>query len=134
GRVRLDVAVQLSGFGVQHASAAVCAIASGHARWWNTACELEWLPPYADRPLADVYHELWPAFVRIHGPLLVRGSVRLGEQLCDELGHALQRMACSPQTVVHGDFRADNLFFSDGGAVMIDWQLCSRGPRVFDGA
>jgi len=39
----------------------------------------------------------------------------------------------TPQTLVHGDFRLDNLFFAgDGSPIAVDWQGVARGPGVFD--
>ena len=41
----------------------------------------------------------------------------------------------APQTLIHGDFRLDNLLFDQQGAdgpIAIDWQGVSRGPGVFD--
>lgn len=38
-----------------------------------------------------------------------------------------------PVTLVHGDYRLDNLFFGDDGAVtIIDWQICTKGPFAYD--
>jgi hypothetical protein len=52
-------------------------------------------------------------------------------------GVALQRALYgeAPQTLIHGDFRLDNMLFdADGsdGPIAIDWQGVSRGPGVFD--
>ncbi|MEM8706153.1 MAG: phosphotransferase [Actinomycetota bacterium] len=40
----------------------------------------------------------------------------------------------TPRTLLHGDYRLDNLFFGpDGGLVaVIDWQTTNRGPAVLD--
>lgn len=41
----------------------------------------------------------------------------------------------APQTLIHGDFRFDNIFFEDGSQdpiVMIDWQLAGRGAAAYD--
>jgi hypothetical protein len=40
-----------------------------------------------------------------------------------------------PRTIIHGDYRLDNLFFDhpDGSPVAaIDWQISSRGRGIFD--
>jgi hypothetical protein len=45
-------------------------------------------------------------------------------------------MASAPLTVVHGDFRMDNLFFGNGGdqepLIALDWQGCLRGRAAQD--
>ena len=48
------------------------------------------------------------------------------------LEHLVSAVNHPPFTLVHGDYRLDNLFFSDDGeVVVIDWQLPFRG---FSGA
>jgi aminoglycoside phosphotransferase (APT) family kinase protein len=37
-----------------------------------------------------------------------------------------------PRTVLHGDFRLDNLFFDASSVAVIDWQIACRGQGVFD--
>merc|ERR1712032_1441097 len=39
----------------------------------------------------------------------------------------------SPQTLIHADYRADNLIMLPGeDCAVLDWQLCSTGPGVYD--
>lgn len=40
----------------------------------------------------------------------------------------------APRTILHGDFRLDNLFFAADGslAAIIDWQTVNRGPGALD--
>ena len=45
----------------------------------------------------------------------------------------LDRFATMPTTLVHFDYRADNLFFDeDGEVVVIDWQSISQGGGAAD--
>jgi len=37
-----------------------------------------------------------------------------------------------PLGLVHGDYRLDNLLFSDGDCKVVDWQTLSWGPAVYD--
>ena len=41
-----------------------------------------------------------------------------------------------PHTIIHGDYRLDNLFFgtdeSDYELAVIDWQIASRGGAAYD--
>ena len=54
---------------------------------------------------------------------LDRNAVALLTRFCAE----------APSTLVHGDFRLDNLFFDDGDEpVVIDWQGVCCGPGVYD--
>jgi aminoglycoside phosphotransferase (APT) family kinase protein len=40
----------------------------------------------------------------------------------------------APRTILHGDFRLDNLFFAADGSLasIIDWQTVNRGPGALD--
>ena len=41
----------------------------------------------------------------------------------------------APRTIIHGDFRLDNMFFDhpDGSPLaVIDWQISNRGRGIFD--
>lgn len=129
---------QLAGCSVEEARAAVEAIARLHARWWDA-------PP----PVSDAMPETTIGLdrsVRVQGavervsaraieagtlppavasrlPALVEGYVSL-----------LERMASAPVTVVHGDYRLDNVFFEAGatGVAIIDWQFLCRCRGMYD--
>ena len=44
----------------------------------------------------------------------------------------LAEMDARPQTLVHGDYHLDNLFFDGDEVVATDWQACGRGTGAFD--
>ncbi len=132
---------QIAGCTVEEARAAIEAAAALHARWWHTP------PPVGDAmpettiglnraarvqgALARVWERTrqlvpMPASLAARIPALVKGYVPL-----------LHRMACAPVTVVHGDYRLDNLFFDDrpsGGieVTAIDWQFVCRCRGMYD--
>jgi aminoglycoside/choline kinase family phosphotransferase len=60
----------------------------------------------------------------------------LAERLTSRVARAVDRLAASPATVLHGDMRLDNLFFpADAGAppvVAVDWSNATRGPGPYD--
>jgi hypothetical protein len=107
---------QLAGCTVDDARVAIEAAARLHARWWDAA------PPASDvlpdttigrdratrvqgalervAARATEHHGL-PKSMTVELPRLVAGYIQL-----------LDRMATPPVTVVHGDFRLDNLFFA----------------------
>ena len=51
---------------------------------------------------------------------------------------ALDQMTQSPETLCHGDYRPDNLFYGDDSSgrplVVCDWQGPGRAPAVVDAA
>jgi len=132
---------QLEGCTAQQARLAVTSIAKCHAAWWRDSrlASLGWLPATNDpiHHLAQpAYQQCWAPFVQFVGDKLTLAMKRTGEELASNVIRMLDGIAGRPQTLVHGDFRADNLFFGgpDGGQALaaIDWQVSSRGGGVFD--
>jgi len=91
-------------------------------RWTpeNEAFYLNLLPMLHDG-FNERYGDRLPAELRAVGDAVV---ARLGDYVAHRPG---------PHTVVHGDYRLDNLLF-DGAApvVAVDWQTVTRGPALTD--
>jgi hypothetical protein len=132
---------QLEGCSAQEARLAVESIARCHARWWRDPrlSSFAWLPATND-PVhhfaQPVFQQCWPAFVQFVGDKLTPDLRRTGETLAPNVVRMLDGVAGWPTTLVHGDYRADNLFFGGprGGAAVaaVDWQVSSRGGGAFD--
>jgi hypothetical protein len=133
----LQLADQVAGVSPARAKLAVEAIAPFHAQWWETdALEaLDWMPR-ADHPItmqaAKLYEDGWPHFVEKWSSVLPPGSLEVGAQVRDAYRHMLTELAVPPRTIVHTDFRLDNLFFGDHEVAVIDWQLSTRSSGVYD--
>ena len=131
---------QIEGMTVAQAEVSLRAIARFHARWWQTPelGELVWLADGTARAQAEsaqpTVPELWPAFRDRWGDRLSDQALCAGAAIMARYPVLQFSMAFNPMTLIHADFRLDNLFFSpDGGeVVVIDWQLLSRGPAVYD--
>jgi hypothetical protein len=133
---------QLEGCSAAQARAAVVAIAKCHARWWQDPklAGFAWLPATND-PIhhfaQPAFQQCWPAFVQFVGDRLSPALKRTGEALGGNVIRMLDGVAGWPQTLVHGDYRADNLFFggsdsNESAIAAVDWQVSSRGGGVFD--
>ncbi len=63
-------------------------------------------------------------------------AVELAHWLVDNGIELLDRLSERPYTMLHGDFRPDNLFFGDGKTdfplAVIDWQAVGRGAGLYD--
>ena len=136
----LQVGDQITGLGPERASLAVSQIAAPHAQWWEEQAlnQLRWMP-LLDSPmmqqLAGMYQRQWPAFVSMHGDDLPIGSAALGECVGSHVDDVLAGLSRPPLTIIHGDFRADNLYFGAPHRpqiVVADWQLACRGRGAFD--
>ena len=60
-------------------------------------------------------------------------ACRAAERLADRISTVAERIGAEPRTLLHGDFRSDNLFFGAQGAfAAVDWQLTATGRAIFD--
>jgi aminoglycoside/choline kinase family phosphotransferase len=127
---------QLGGASAAQAFAAAELAADLHATFWNDPrlAVCAWLPGPND-PVVAVYDQLfrmtWDAFgERVAGlvpPEHLAAALRAIDRF-DEIG---ARFDAAPRTLLHGDYRLDNLMFAaDGAPVALDWQLAQwgRGP------
>ncbi|PYV29185.1 MAG: hypothetical protein DMG22_23655, partial [Acidobacteria bacterium] len=60
----------------------------------------------------------------------------IAETFPEDVAGIMDRLTLPPRTIIHGDYRLDNLFFGQAGGVdtlaAIDWQISARGRGVFD--
>lgn len=123
---------QLIGATDDEIAAAVVTAARLHAKWWDKS-ELagwSWLPRQAALigGLLERAPELYPAFAEAWSGEFSDEELSLGEKVALNLGRLVAGVDRGPFTLVHGDYRLDNLFFSSDGIVtLIDWQLPFRG-------
>lgn len=128
---------QLVGIGQSDAELAVDQLAGFHAKWWNDP-RLESVLRLCDSPFPEAVSA---AFAGAWGPIqeictgLVTPDVKaLGDRFVDLIPVLMARLSEPPWTLSHGDYRLDNMFFSDDPErpfIVVDWQLYdrSRGPR-----
>jgi aminoglycoside phosphotransferase (APT) family kinase protein len=131
--------------GMSQAQALACAstIAPLHAVWWNgdQRQALPWVPT-VEHQLADLaitparFREAWPLFLEDVGDALPVGGRALGERVYQRLEGILAKFFAGSRTLVHFDYRADNLFFDDltrkNPIVVLDWQLVMWGLGAYD--
>jgi len=138
----LELGDQLAGVSPEQAEAALVGLARHHARFWDRA-GLENAPfiPTINGPLnkagQGIYDASLPGFKEVFSSALLPEMVPIAENYGSNHPQLLDRFAAMPHTLVHFDYRADNLFFdsSAGGAgsvVVIDWQSISVGGGSAD--
>jgi Ecdysteroid kinase-like family len=139
----LTLGDQLAGVSPEQAEAALVGLAAHHARFWNGA-GLENAPyiPVINGPLnkagQSIYDASLPGFKEVFGSVLRPEMVPVADAYGRNHPKMLDRFAAMPHTLVHFDFRADNLFFetaadgSTGDVVVIDWQSISVGGGAAD--
>lgn len=133
---------QVAGWSVDEAEIAVGELARMHAWAWDER-NLEpfgWLPA-ANAPellalIQGAYQQSWGPFAAHFGDRLPPAILAAGETLAAKLPALSDLLAAAPRTLVHGDYRMDNMIFGvdlrDPPFSIIDWQLVARARGVFD--
>jgi aminoglycoside phosphotransferase (APT) family kinase protein len=129
--------------------AAVDALAALHAAFWGSPLPeaLGWMPAIDERAgqWQRMFTVAWREATQAAsageetGRELVAIVPEAAQDLVDRLTRsgrgAVKRLAASPATLLHGDFRLDNLCFDlpDGSPIAaIDWSNATRGPGPYD--
>jgi aminoglycoside/choline kinase family phosphotransferase len=131
---------QLRGCSVETAKVAVDELVRLHAPRWAdpSLASLDWLhrDPDAQRAfLLSLLPAAWNAFRERYAADLDAEVLAAGGALFGRLD-AYLAPDDTPRTVVHGDYRLDNLLFdpAPGGVpvTVVDWQTCTHGPGLQD--
>jgi len=131
---------QLAGCSPEQAQIAVEELVNLHVpRWGDPALtEIEWL--HRDKAaqnqfLAALLPGMWEGFLDRYSNDLGADVVEAGKVLFSDIEAYLAGDPGS-LTVVHGDYRLDNLLFdpAPGGdpVAVVDWQMCTDGPAMND--
>jgi hypothetical protein len=135
---------QVEGATREQALAAAELLANIHAHFWDSDALRghPWLPGPTDEVIAGygrLFELTWPMFVNTFGSHIPREHLGAAERAITHFDSVAQSFAQAPQTLVHGDFRLDNLLFSAGAmspdepvAHVLDWQLAARGRGPYD--
>ena len=130
----------VAGCSDEDAELAVREIARFHAALWGSPrlATLEWMFSFhrdADKK-QERYRQRWPLFLENVGHLLSPSLLEIGQRLNDNLANISRRLGEPPNTVVHSDYRLENMVFGTASAgaplTVIDWQLCEIGRGVAD--
>ncbi len=129
---------QLEGMEMSDAEQAVDELASWHATFWGKA-EHHVSTGAAMSIGDDIYRGVLP-IVFEEGWVKVQAEMDVHPTIADvaplwiaKLNDMLDALSTTPTTVVHGDYRADNIFFDeDGKVVLLDFQLTGLGTAAYD--
>lgn len=117
------------------ATAAIEALADFHAVWWNAETRFDWMPGL-DAAGVGGLQPLWlkslPVFVDRYQELLPAPTPDWILQFAPRLAEWSAQAATEPLTMVHSDYRIDNLLFQGSDVTMIDWQTAMRAPAAMD--
>jgi len=130
---------QLTGCTPKEATAALAELVRLHAPRWGDEqlSAIEWLHKDAsarESSMVGFLPPLWEAFVVRYGDQLESDVRRAGDTLFSHLA-GFYLADTRPWTIVHGDYRLDNLLFDPEGkeaVAVVDWQMCAHGPALQD--
>lgn len=132
---------QVEGLSLPDAAQAVDAAAALHGAWWRSPelPAMDWLLRLNSpemKALEPVYQQCWPAVVDFIGDRMSPYARRAGEALAPRIAALMDLAFTQPLTLMHGDFRADNMMFEAGASAapfaLVDWQIVMQGPGAFD--
>jgi hypothetical protein len=132
---------QVLGCSAGEAQLAVGELAKFHAAWWESPRleQIGWLPRGTDLVRASMqalYPQVWKQFMQLYGDWVPPEIAGVVEGLGERVLAMLEPLDESPDTIVHADYRLDNMFFGDAGApyrlAVFDWQAPNRGAGAYD--
>ena len=128
---------QVKGVTIPQARDALRTIGGFHAQWWKSPRldELTWMPTH-NLDLPHLFSENWHDFRNQFAAELGGAEARVGDRVSRHGQQIADLMAAAPRTIVHWDYRADNLVFDETTkeepVVVLDWQLAQRAMGAFD--
>ncbi|MEX2393627.1 MAG: phosphotransferase [Actinomycetota bacterium] len=131
---------QLAGCTPEVARAALREMVGLHAPRWNDATlkQFDWLysDPEQGRSMSlSMLPMLWNGFVDRYDDQLSDEVRTAGRTLFENIGAYVADLG-GPKTIVHGDYRLDNLLLGPGtdDVAVVDWQTIAYGPAASDAA
>ena len=134
----LRIIDQVAGMSIDDARRAVDGVAGMHAKWWGKADALA-----AEGTTISLGDPIYPAVVpmvfaegweKCTKEIKMPDSImQVGPRFGPAVAGLLASLAQGPNTLAHGDFRADNMMFDkDNSLVVLDFQLIGTGIGAYD--
>ena len=138
----MEAIPQIDGVGVARARRAIREIAGFQGRFWEAdddpalaACGA-FLTAGESRIMQTLCLLTLPVALERFGDLFSRAGRQAAEAFGTRIVAHFAALAQGPKTVVHGDFRGDNVLFGAGEGqddfAVIDWQGCGIGCGMYD--
>ncbi len=135
----LDQIDQVAGASLDQARAAIANVARLHAGWWQHP-DLElmaetFIPlsaPIYRAALPGIFDSGWAVCREKEAAELTPEVIEFADNYGSTLPFLLDELA-TPATLVHGDFRGDNLLFDrDGALTILDFQITGIAAGMYD--
>ncbi len=125
---------QVVGCTLEEAHQIVESIASLHRNTWQSEIK-EILPhdmPYQRNGMIAGYQVGWPNVLQNFGHLCDEKFIESGAMVPDHVNSLLDQIHDGPLVISHGDVRLDNIFFTENGIALVDYQAVSKAAPEHD--
>ena len=135
---KMRIVDQVKGMSAADARRAVDGLAAMHAKWWGKADALA-----ADGTTISLGDPIYPAIVpmvfaegweKCTKEIKMPDSImQVGPKFGENVAPLLASLAKGPNTLAHGDYRADNILFgANDELTVLDFQLIGTGIGAYD--
>jgi len=128
---------QIAGADLADTRICVAELARLHASFWNKVDDLPWVPGIANSHHADIMVQGleagWPVSLEVFGDVMPQPVQDMIEPFKAALPRLQEHLYTAPRTLLHGDFRLENLFFGGKGQApltVFDWQGPLQGRGI----
>lgn len=140
----LEPVSQIDGVSTTDMRLALTEVANLHARWWGKTdtADLDELrslkgdPEQSAMQVNDLFADAWPRFIQNARFAIPVEVMQLGNELAARGSPFGQMTLNAPDTVVHGDYRIDNLLFrqinDSRECLVLDWESVDIGSGLID--
>ncbi len=129
---------QIDGVGLAESKILLETLADYHAMWWNSPklsgmqdVFQPLLNPTYEAVLPMLWAQGWPNVEQYAGHLLPDSVRGIGSIWAGKVSWMLGNLM-TPNTLCHGDYRADNIMFDGADPAVIDFQLIGVGSGMYD--
>lgn len=130
---------QATGVTPPDAHLAVAGLARIHSHYWDqdlSDLQTTFLPfnnPVYAAALPQIFDSGWDRAKQEAADLMDEAVIAYGDRFRSLVPFFLETFDASPSTLVHGDWRADNIMVDDNGdMVALDFQIVGTGAGVYD--
>lgn len=129
---------QVNGCSIDEAKQSLSTMAHLHAAFWEREMlgEFPWLVPmaYAAKPSHMMFLQAVDQFTSAYAQQLTARDLEVIEWLRTHYFDLMKAASTLPGTLIHGDFRLDNLCFDEAAdeVILFDWQTLGIGMGGFD--
>ena len=124
---------QVAGCSQDEAHQVIAGLASLHRNTWQPDHLTEIKQhdmPYQRDGMIGGFQVGWPNVLDLFPQFFDDALIDLASKMPDHVNHLLDEIHNGPLVIAHGDVRLDNIFFTEDGIAMVDYQaVCKAAPE-----